>query len=127
MSLKLNFNEIEKGENKVVKCLYEYLDKQKRGIYYVETPFVYNKGNKKLIEALYRTDFKSLDKLDDNTFIVTIPTGWLNVAFAIFILKLENNNLYIAGYAKEGIIKQNIYDKALNKIKSVLENDEINF
>ena len=127
MNLKLNFNEIEKGENKVVKCLYEYLNKKKRGIYYVEPPVVYNKGNKKLIESLYRTDFKSLDVLDDNTIIVTIPAGWLNAAFAIFILKLENDNLYIAGYEKEGIIKLNIYDKALNKIKSVLENDNINF
>ena len=44
-----------------------------------------------------------------------------------FALKLESDNLYIVGYAKEGLIKQNIYDKALNKIKSVLENDKASF
>ena len=93
----------------------------------MENPFAYNKGNKKLIESLYRTRFKFLKVIDDNTCVVEIPSGFMNLVSAIFVLKLENDNLYIVGYAEEGIIKQNIYDKALNKIKSVLENDKINF
>lgn len=127
MSLKLNFDEIKKSENKLVQCICEYVTPRKRGVCCIENPFAYNKGNKKLIESLYRTRFKFLKVIDDNTCVVEIPSGFMNLVSAIFVLKLENDNLYIVGYAEEGIIKQNIYDKALNKIKSVLENDKINF
>ena len=81
---------------------------------------MYNKGSKKMIESLYRTQFKTLETIDDNTCVIQIPSGFMNLAFATLILKLENDNLYIVGYAVEGLIKQNIYDKALNKIKTIL-------
>jgi hypothetical protein len=127
MSHKLYFNEIEKCGNALVQRLCEYINVHKKGIFYIEDPFVYNKGNKKLIESLYRTGFKSLKSIDDNTCIVEISSGCMGLASAVFILKLEKDNLYIVGYAKEGLIKQNIYGKALNKIKAVLENDKAHF
>ena len=127
MSLKLKFNEVKKSENELVQCLCEYITPHKKGICYIEEPFVYNKGREKLIESLYRTRFKFLKVIDNSTCVVEIPSGCKDLTSAIFILKLENDNLYVAGYAEEGIIKQNIYDKALNKIKAVFDNDKINF
>lgn len=120
MSLKLNFDEIKKSENELVKYLLKYVTINKKGTCYIEDPMSYNNANKKMIESLYIASFKFLEKIDDNTCVVEIPSGYFNLSSAVFILKLENNNLYIAGYAKEGLIKQNIYAKALDKIKSVL-------
>ena len=120
MSLKLNFDEIEKSENELVKCLLKYVKPRKRGTCCIEDSFSYTKGSKKMIESLYSTKFKFLETIDDNTCVVEIPSGCMNLTSATFVLKLENDNLYIVGYAQEGFIKQNIYDKALNKIKSVL-------
>lgn len=122
MSYELNFDEIVKSENKMIKCLLETIQIHRKGMCYVEEPFLYNQGSKKMIESLYSTNFKELKVLDDNTCIVLIPSGYMDLAEAAFILKLEEDKLYIVGYSEEGLIKQNIYGKALNKIKKVLIN-----
>ena len=127
MSLKLNCDEIKKSENNLVKYLIKYVSLDQKGTCYIEEPINYNKGNKKMIESLYRTSFKFLETIDDYTCVVEIPSGFMNLSSATFALKLESDNLYIVGYAKEGLIRQNIYDKALNKIKAVLENDKVSF
>lgn len=127
MSLKLDFNEMGKSENELVQWLCKYVVPRKRGICYIEDPFVYNKGIKKMIESLYRTRFTLLEDLGSNTYVVVIPSGFLDMAYVTLVLKLEQDNLYIAGYAREGLIKQNLYEKALNKIKTILGNDKIHF
>ena len=120
MSVKINFNEIEKNKNELVQCLFKYIKPSKRGLCYIEDPIMYNKGSKKMIESLHRTQFKFLETIDDNTCVVQIPSGFMNLTVATFVLRIESDNLYISGYAIEGLIKQNIYGKALNKIKNIL-------
>ena len=120
MSCKLNFDEIKKSENDLIKCLLEYVIPHKRGFCFIEDPVIYNKGSKKMIESLYDIGFKFLKTIADNICVVEIPSGCMNLTSAVFVLKLEDDNLYIVGYAKEGLIKQNVYDKALSKIKAIL-------
>lgn len=62
------------------------------------------------------------EDFDLNVYIISVQAGVVNKNNAIVAVKLNNNKLYMFGYAREGLIKQHTAEKAMEKIeKKVLE------
>ena len=61
------------------------------------------------------------EDLDNHYYITSVKTGMFNnvLAYAI-IQRKEDQTVDIVVYAKEGMIKQNLAGKAMEKIKNVL-------
>lgn len=60
---------------------------------------------------------------EQNILVTVINTGLMNAARALVVLKLSNTFLDFAAYAKEGLIKQNLAQKAIDAIKSDVESN----
>lgn len=56
------------------------------------------------------------ENVEEQVYVATIRAGYGNMNSAVVALKLCENTLWVVGYAKEGIIKQNICEQALQKI-----------
>jgi len=52
-----------------------------------------------------------------NSYIVSVPAGIADMNNAIIAIQLTKNELYICGYAPEGLIKQHTAKKAIEKIE----------
>lgn len=66
--------------------------------------------------TIYRED------IDENTYIAKIKGGTLKKNEAIVLAVLDNLDLRIAIFAKEGIIKQKTSEGILNEIRKRIEN-----
>ena len=60
------------------------------------------------------------EDLDDNVYVVSIPSGFQNRNQAIVALQLAEGCLYAAGYAKEGVIHQRCLPAAWNQIEAIV-------
>lgn len=50
------------------------------------------------------------------TYVLSVAAGYVNMNNAIVAIQIEDNKLYMIGYAREGIIHQNTAKKAIAKI-----------
>lgn len=60
------------------------------------------------------------EREDENIYVVSLNSGKFNSNNALLLIELDGTKLYISGYAKEGIINQKTYEKAVIKLKSKL-------
>lgn len=56
---------------------------------------------------------------EEQIYVVSIKAGLWGINNALIVCKLELNKLCLAGYAREGIIKQNTTEKAMDMIKEI--------
>lgn len=68
-------------------------------------------GNGKIIEE----DF------DKQIYVISVLAGAANMNTAVIGVKLVNQELHFAAYAKEGLIKQHTAEKAIEKLLKVLK------
>ena len=52
-----------------------------------------------------------------NSYIVSVPAGIADMNNAIVAIQLTKNELYMCGYAPEGLIKQHTAKKAIDKVE----------
>lgn len=67
-------------------------------------------------DALFLLGNILYESLEDQIYVATISAGYWNLSSAVVAVKLNNKNLYVSGYAKEGLIKQNICERAFQKL-----------
>lgn len=58
--------------------------------------------------------------VEEQFFVAVIPTGRMNATRALVAAVVQNDVLQFAAYAKEGLIKQNLAQKAIDSIKEKL-------
>lgn len=61
------------------------------------------------------------EDLDSQVYVAAVHAGFGNMNNAVVALQLIGSKLYIVGYAKEGLIKQNICDQAIQKIADMAQ------
>lgn len=60
------------------------------------------------------------EDLEHQVYVAAIRSGFADMGHAVVALQLQGNTLNILGYAKEGIIKQHICEKALQKLVAAI-------
>lgn len=61
-----------------------------------------------------------MEDLENHCYIVSVKTGFLNNVLAYAIIKRNCSVAEIVVYAREGMIKQRLAEKALEKIQIIL-------
>ena len=61
------------------------------------------------------------EDIDNQVYVASVRSGFANMNSAVIALQLEGNKLQIVGYAKEGIIKQQICETAILKITDLAQ------
>lgn len=56
------------------------------------------------------------EDLDNQVYVASVHAGVANLSSAIVVLQLIGNRIHIMAYAKEGLIKQNTCEQAIQKI-----------
>lgn len=102
-------------KRKLAQYLLPYCVSNNTQIRYEES-LTYKNSFVVLRDSLMRIGFILLEDTEKNIYIVKIKSGILNQTCAYFALELKDNILNIAGCANEGVIFQNIYDKAIRKL-----------
>lgn len=59
------------------------------------------------------------EDFDNKIYTINIKTGLIGLNIATISIQLRDFGLSFAAYAKEGLIKQNSAQKAINKIKAL--------
>lgn len=57
------------------------------------------------------------EDFDLNSYVISIPAGIANMNNAIVAIQLIENELYLLGYAPEGLIKQHTVKQAMEKVE----------
>jgi hypothetical protein len=65
-----------------------------------------------------------LEQEEQNIYIAAIKAGSAGGNTAYLALKLNKDKLYIVGYAKEGLLNQRTYEKALVRLRKAIEDKE---
>ena len=65
------------------------------------------------------------EDLERQVYVATVRAGFCDMSNSVVAMRLQGNRLYIAGYAKEGVIKQNICEQAFRKIADAARGKEI--
>lgn len=72
-------------------------------------------------DRLYTKGRILYEDTENQVYVATIRTGVGNLHSAVLAMQLRGGKLMVAGFAKEGFIKQNLWEKALVTIKSLVE------
>ncbi len=88
-----------------------------------ETAVIPRKGisREAVRDALIKTGTVLEENIEAESFVVSIPSGILDLSAALVVVKLDDQNINMIGYAKEGIIKQDTVKKALEKIRKNMQ------
>lgn len=65
------------------------------------------------------------EDLEYQVYVAAIRSGFADMGHAVVALQLQGNTLNILGYAKEGIIKQHICEKALQKLVAAIQGKKV--
>lgn len=65
------------------------------------------------------------EDLNKQVYVATIRAGIKDMNSALIALKLHENKLFVAGYAKEGVIKQNMVDQAFQKLEDAVHGKNV--
>ena len=76
-------------------------------------------------DRLYQLGTILYEDTENHIYVAAIGSGLGNMNQAIISMQLRSSKLIIAGYAKEGIIKQNILEKAFQKLTTAVQNKEV--
>lgn len=60
------------------------------------------------------------ENIQEQVYVISIMSGAANMNAAVVAIKLSQNVIQFAGYAREGLIKQHTADKAIEKIKNAV-------
>lgn len=60
------------------------------------------------------------ENIDEQSYIAVIQTGFMKATRALVVAVLQDEDIYFAAYAKEGLIKQKLAQKAIELIKDYL-------
>lgn len=74
-----------------------------------------------LRDGLLRIGHILEENIDEKIYVVSIKAGKLGVNNAVIVCKLSAKHLYLVGYAREGLLKQNTCIKAMKKIGDMLD------
>lgn len=70
----------------------------------------------KLFETLVKIGVILEEIEKGTTYIVSVKAGFLNMNTAVIVLNYQDDRLFLAGYAPEGIINQHTSEKAIGKV-----------
>ena len=65
------------------------------------------------------------EDLQNQVYVASVSTDDSNMTSAVVAMQLIDGQLIMAGYAKEGLIKQNICDRAIQRLVGAIEGDAI--
>ena len=65
------------------------------------------------------------EDLANQAYVASVRAGFANMNSAVIALQLRGNKLYLAGYAKEGLIKQQICETAIRKVSDLAQGKTI--
>ena len=74
-----------------------------------------------LRDKLYLIGTILYEDLENQIYIASIRSGFADMNQAVVVMQLHESNLLLVGYAKEGIIKQNICIDAFHRIQNVVD------
>ena len=57
------------------------------------------------------------EDFDLKSYVVSIPSGFADMNNAVVAIQLQEKEMYMLGYAPEGLIKQHTVKKAMDKIE----------
>lgn len=80
-----------------------------------------NLTNMRIRDMLFRTGNILVEDLDRSLYIASVRSGFLKMNTAIVGFNLSKNNLNIAVFVKEGLLKQNTCEGIVNEIKNELK------
>ena len=76
-------------------------------------------------DRLYLLGSILYEDLEHQVYVAAIRSGFADMGHAVVALQLQGNTLNILGYAKEGIIKQHICEKALQKLVATIQGKKV--
>lgn len=76
-------------------------------------------------DRLYLLGSILYEDLEHQVYVVAIRSGFADMGHAVVALQLRGNTLVAVGYAKEGIIKQHICEKALQKLVAAIQGKKV--
>lgn len=65
------------------------------------------------------------EDLDNQVYVASVRAGFANMNCAVIALQLRGSNLHIVGYAKEGLIKQNICETAIQRVSDLAQGNPV--
>jgi len=65
------------------------------------------------------------EDLENQIYVAKIHSGYGNMNYDIIALQLQDKKIYVAGYAKEGIINQNACERAFTKLTDAAHGKKI--
>ena len=65
------------------------------------------------------------EDLENQAYVASVRAGFANMNNAVIALQLRGNTLYLVGYAKEGLIKQQICETAIRKVSDLAQGKTI--
>ena len=61
------------------------------------------------------------EDLDNQVYVAFLRAGFGNMSNVLMAIQLYGNNIIVAGYAKEGYVKQKIWEKTFTELKDIAE------
>lgn len=74
----------------------------------------------KLRDILYGTGDILYENLEKQIYVATIKSGFFNLHYATLAIMLTGEELVVACYSQEGLIKQHTAEKAIASLKNAL-------
>ena len=78
-----------------------------------------------LRDGLYLLGNILYEDLDNQIYIASIRAGFANMDSAVVVMQLQESRLILLGYAKEGLLKQNLCEDAFQKIENLVQGKTI--
>ena len=78
-----------------------------------------------LRDRLYLLGTILFEDVQNEVYVAHVRAGFGNLSGATLAMQLKGTKLIIAGYAKEGVIKQGICETAIQKVKSAAQGEEM--
>lgn len=76
-------------------------------------------------DRLYMLGNIIYEDLDRQVYVAKVRAGYGNMNSAVVAMQLQGEKLFVAGYAKEGVIRQNICEQAFQKLTDAAHGREI--
>lgn len=76
-----------------------------------------------LRDRLYLLGTILFEDAQNEVYVAHVRAGFGNLSGATLAMQLKGNNLFVAGYAKEGIIKQRLCETAVQRVKSAAQGE----
>lgn len=85
--------------------------------------FVTTKGILAVRDSLIQLGEILVENLDDNYYIAYVKVGGLFTSNVLSAVKLAEGKVHILAIAKEGLVKNHLAEKAIDKVREAFENE----